>query len=282
MKKTLFLLFLLSIQNIFYGWWDLPHMIVNKIAYDRLDEKVKKELNGYIRAFNPSYDFVTAGCWADDISAGGAKIFSTWHFSDVPYDPEGILTPEKREIWLLKQEGKDILYGINESLKTLKNQNATPWAKGMMLFFLIHFVGDIHQPLHTATLFSACFPKSDCGGNLYKIAYEPSNLHLLWDSGCGLAADRLERPLTKEGKRKLNELVERLLREHPQIEGENNLNICEWRQESYNVAVQYVYQGICPGMVPSQDYLKQGQEISAHQIVLAGYRLATLLNSLCK
>mgnify|MGYP002145137110 CR=1 FL=1 len=53
-----------------------------------------------------------------------------------------------------------------------------------MLRHLLHLVGDIHQPLHAAALFSNEFPKGDDGGNLFKINYSESvtNLHKLYDS----------------------------------------------------------------------------------------------------
>ena len=51
---------------------------------------------------------------------------------------------------------------------------------------MIHIIGDIHQPLHTATLFSAEFPKGDMGGNLFEIIYlkkkSYKELHEFWDA----------------------------------------------------------------------------------------------------
>lgn len=54
----------------------------------------------------------------------------------------------------------------------------------MLFRFLVHLVGDIHQPLHTVSLWDNQFPKGDQGGNLFAISFQNiSNLHALWDSG---------------------------------------------------------------------------------------------------
>jgi hypothetical protein len=56
----------------------------------------------------------------------------------------------------------------------------------MMMRYLIHVIGDIHQPLHASELFNdGLFVNGDQGGNLFKIKYKDhiDNLHKLWDSG---------------------------------------------------------------------------------------------------
>ena len=58
--------------------------------------------------------------------------------------------------------------------------------KSIMLRYLVHVVGDVHQPLHSAELFDDDrFPKGDMGGNLFLINYKEDieNLHKFWDSG---------------------------------------------------------------------------------------------------
>lgn len=68
--------------------------------------------------------------------------------------------------------------------------------KSMMLRYLVHVVGDVHQPLHSASLFdNEHFPKGDMGGNLFKINYTKNvdNLHKFFDSG----ADQLPNEITR-------------------------------------------------------------------------------------
>ena len=54
-----------------------------------------------------------------------------------------------------------------------------------MLRFLIHLVGDIHQPLHNCSLVNKEFPKGDKGGNDFKIVTQwktINNMHFYWDA----------------------------------------------------------------------------------------------------
>lgn len=78
-----------------------------------------------------------------------------------------------------------------------------PPAPPAQLRFLVHFVGDLHQPLHAATMYSAEFPDGDLGGNYYKIQVPGSsyttNLHSFWDSGAGNAWKNPVRPLNSTG-----------------------------------------------------------------------------------
>lgn len=54
---------------------------------------------------------------------------------------------------------------INQAIATITNTRAAELDKARQLRFLIHMVGDIHQPLHAATLYSNEFPRGDLGGN---------------------------------------------------------------------------------------------------------------------
>jgi hypothetical protein len=68
-----------------------------------------------------------------------------------------------------------------EQKEDLNNQ----FEKSFMIRNFIHIIGDIHQPLHAAELYSQQFQKGDEGGNLFKIEYSDNinNLHKLFDSG---------------------------------------------------------------------------------------------------
>lgn len=287
MRKSLFLIFLLLFTTRAFCWWDLPHMVIAKIAYDRLEPSTKAEADRLIQVFSKQFpnadDFVTFSCLPDDLSRSGVKAFSSWHFSDIPYNPEGILSESESKEILRSHEGKDLLFAIHQALYTLKHPDSSDWGKAFMLAFLIHCVGDAHQPLHAASLFSHRFPQGDRGGNFFPIRWEGEqkpNLHLFWDSGCLLAARSVARPLTEEGREVIEELVHHVtaLTTH----GEEDLDPCNWRAESFNLAVEYVYKGIQPGEAPSSHYIEKGQQVCGSQMALAGYRLARLLNKTLK
>ena len=279
-----FLLVILLHSSLF-AWWDAGHMVVAQIAYERLDRKVKTKVDRYVGAMGPvfsnSASFVTAACWADDISSLGLKAFASWHGSSMPYDPEGILSPYK--INKLKNEvrGRDLTYALEQCVKTLTHPRTNSWAKGLMLRFMIHFVGDIHQPLHCTTLYNSHFLDGDRAGTRFRIA-GGTTLHNYWDSICGLGTWRLRRPLDDDGIRYINDLAEQATELYPEDsfpELEEDADFTKWRDESFELAVAYAYPGIQPGKGLSPKYRATAEQIALQQIALAGYRLARVLNS---
>lgn len=79
-----------------------------------------------------------------------------------------------------------------EEVDSLNNQTE----KSFLLRYLIHVLGDIHQPLHASELFNdGQFKNGDFGGNLFKIKFEHGidNLHALYDSVAGVLSDRFAR-----------------------------------------------------------------------------------------
>jgi len=78
----------------------------------------------------------------------------------------------------------------------ISNPKNETMEKAMMIRYLIHVIGDIHQPLHSAQLFDdVYFPKGDAGGNLFKLNYTKNidNLHKFFDSG----ADQFPNEITR-------------------------------------------------------------------------------------
>src|SRR6185312_11917757 len=82
---------------------------------------------------------------------------------------------------------ENLLYGIEQCHKVLADTNSTPGLKAVHLSYLIHLVGDVHQPLHCASLFNGAYPKGDRGGNDFYVraGTEPIRLHAFWDELLG-------------------------------------------------------------------------------------------------
>lgn len=85
-------------------------------------------------------------------------------------------------------------------------------AKSMVLRFLIHFAGDIHQPLHCVVRVNEQDPKGDMGGNTLKMKYRygVKNFHALWDSAMYKYRKRLYLPLTDDRWAEVGEIVNEL------------------------------------------------------------------------
>mmetsp|Transcript_23011 Transcript_23011/g.58353 ORF Transcript_23011/g.58353 Transcript_23011/m.58353 type:complete len:125 (-) Transcript_23011:857-1231(-) len=93
---------------------------------------------------------------------------ATWHFADTAYNPENITLPISTRV-----PGEDVMWALQGCMETFssvaKNPASSPWIWSFQLRALIHFVGDVHQPLHNGQLFDHQFPNGDEGGNLYVV-----------------------------------------------------------------------------------------------------------------
>jgi S1/P1 Nuclease len=154
-----------------------------------------------------------------------------------------------------------------------------------------HLVGDIHQPLHTAQLFTVEYPTGDRGGNQICVrvtqAGQPMNLHRFWD-GVITSSSNLTR-LRNEA----TSLRDRQEFQRSQLNELTSTDFESWAKESFEIATKIAYRnggriGIPrPGnmdctMVAAASVLPVGYAHSAswianRRMILAGYRLADLL-----
>lgn len=167
MKRILYLLTpLLLIQNAM-GWGSQGHMIVAKIAEDNLTSKAKIAISRLL----PNQSLADVSNWADKVKNDTAwKHTKPWHFVDIPDGEDYESIPRDPE--------GDIIIAVTEMVRLLKSPSASIIDKQYALMFLVHFLGDIHQPLHVGR-------PDDHGGNSIKVVFEgrKTNLHALWDSG---------------------------------------------------------------------------------------------------
>ena len=74
----------------------------------------------------------------------------------------------------------NVVIGIDYNAAVLSNASAPAPARAIALCWVLHLVGDIHQPLHTGSLYTASlFETGDRGGNAIRI--DDSNLHSCWE-----------------------------------------------------------------------------------------------------
>ncbi|MGA2654787.1 MAG: S1/P1 nuclease [Gammaproteobacteria bacterium] len=219
---------------ITFAWNATGHQLVAEIAYLQLDENKRKAVDRIL-----NHDFVKASIWADTVRAQGNDSMNSWHYINLPN-----IGPQK-----------NVVDAIRECEKNLQQPNHL---KG-----LIHWVGDVHQPLHTIG--------RDRGGNSFYLAANPygRNLHQFWDNGAGAL---------REVKNLKQTAMSWLKLYPPSAEQLNEQDPMQWAWESYALAVNHAYVGIAPKSLPSEKYTEQTQEITKQQIVLAGMRLANIIN----
>ncbi len=221
--------------------------------------------------------FMEAARWPDD-ARNSPDDHPSWHFINTPLVPPG------QPGWVSPQDPPDV--NILTALRS--NQSAFETGSGVArakaLCWLFHLVGDAHQPLHAAKLFSAKFPDGDRGGTRYYVrAYSGGptvSLHSLWDA-----------LLTKsENPRKVRNRAIALRADIPRssLNELGSEEFSDWVDESFEAAVRDGYRnGAVQGStdeylgrtLPS-GYTAAASAVASRRARLAGARLADLLRSL--
>ncbi len=251
------------------AWNAMGHQLVGQIAYDNLTPKAKLMCNKYNRSFNksaPIGNFVVAATWLDTMRAKDVHWFDSLHYIDIPFTNEETPLPKIAEM--------NALVGIKQAIAVLKSQKSSSVDKGMSLRILIHVVGDIHQPLHTAALVTNKLPHGDLGGNLFPLSKNPIgiNLHQYWDNGGGILIGQSKKFQVKNKALQLEQKWSCKIA-NTQMKPE------QWVKSSHDLALSQVYK-INPDSAPDKRYQLNAQNISQKQILLAGCRLANLLNEI--
>jgi hypothetical protein len=268
----IFISILLSSSSA-YAWNAVGHRVIAEIAYEQLTPQVKTKVDALTAVMfhspYPQARFMRAAIWPDKYRFKNKSTFF-WHFIDMPIIRDGVSAKQPNP--------ENVTWSIPQAEKMLKNNNAIDYERAKNLSFLIHFFGDIHQPLHCAELFSRLFLNGDEGGNLYRIQSPVGdNLHQFWDRGAGLF-------LSDPGKyqfhhQQIQQIAQNWTRQYPRTFFASQLkekSPTQWAQDSYRIA-QFAYTTPMDA-VPSDAYVQQSQTLVRERVVLAGDRLADALN----
>jgi len=262
------------------AWHDEGHMVVAEIAYKHLSDPVKAKCDALIAVQLPlgastNNTFITASCWPDDYKTElGTR---NQHYIDMPISLDGTKTIEP------KPASSDLIRAIRDCVTTLQSTNASSTEQGTSLRYLIHFIGDIHQPLHCATGVTSLLPDGDLGGNKFPLLGEWKNLHILWDAGGGFVADKLIRPLDSANQAILDAKVADIEKDHPYQPTLKQIpDFMEWAKDSNGLAKSVCYEGIHKNTAPSSQYIAKAKKLTDERLALAGHRLADLLELICK
>jgi hypothetical protein len=257
------------------AWNVVAHQVIAQIAYDQLTPQARKMVAQRYPVLGQFYPTINSfngmASWPDFIKGDDITAFNKWHYIDKPLYFEKIRHP--RRVY-----PPNVVWAIHRSEQVLTSKKSNLFEQSLFLAFLVHFVGDIHQPLHTVSLYSHRFPHGDKGGNLFKI-HSPiaSNLHKLWDDGFGLFPTTYQPTPTLI--RQLATQIETTYPASGLTDEINNMNVAAWASESYDIAKQQVYQ-IKPNTHPSKTYIAEGKSTVQQRMALAGYRLGKLLNTI--
>lgn len=272
LKKTILWIILLCLPLPTLAWNWVGHELIAQIAYDQLTPTEKKQWDKTLNALREVYageSFIRASTLPDRFKSRGIDVFNSWHYINLP-----IVVGQQKTRPI---NPENIVWAIEKSLKILRDKKAKPFEKALFASFLIHCVGDIHQPLHTAELYNTYFPNGDRGGNMLLTHQKKMpNLHTYWDQGGGFLH-------WKQAKNKtaLQNTARMLEKKYPPSafgQRINMINIDAWAQESHHIAQQKAYAPFLNSRYATitLSYQALTEELTQQQITLAGYRLAKL------
>lgn len=257
------------------AWNSAGHAFVASNALKQLSVMQLNKLKRYNNAFSFGYkpkSLQQAAAWLDwvrcnkTLSQQFGCDFKYYHYIDYPYSIDGTSFVAPYKI--------NALTAIARAINVLKNPNSTAAEKGLQLRILMHVVADLHQPMHTISLFSSRFPNGDRGGNDYLLGSNrvAKNLHAYWDRGGGyLKRKRIYSARSSHSNHKDRFINSYCLNKSmdPQV----------WAQESYQIAKNFAYK-IGYLEKPSKQYQRMVSQISKERLNLAACRLGRLLQDL--
>jgi hypothetical protein len=263
-QKIILLFILLPLTA--YPWDNTGHRIIAAIAYAELTPDTKKTIDGLTAILDPGYAgqarFLYISTLADKWRKTGENNGKIPHYMNTPWSMDGTPTDPEPQANLVSV--------LQEKLSAYKNPHTPEKERAIALAYLVHLVGDAHQPLHCINRFSAAFPHGDRGGTLVPIntpQAKVNNLHAYWDQAAKLMLASKRYPFS-------NKQVLRLAKELPlQYPSRTlqNTSFHDWTTQCFTLAQQVAYQ-----LPPNK---QQVRTTAARQMVLAGGRLAGLLNT---
>jgi hypothetical protein len=248
-----FLVFLsLAAPSAVLAWGPNGHRVVGRIAMHHLTDEAARAVDCLI---GPE-GLDQASTWPDEIRSDPAwKKADPWHFISID-DNETLETTAR-------DPNGDVVEAIERFSNVLKDPQATREAKQEALKFLVHFVGDVHQPLHVGR-------RADRGGNSIQVTLfrDSTNLHSVWDAG-----------LIESEKLSFSELAAFI--DHPtlrEIQAWQSSTVADWAGESKDLRTK-VYTFPADGKL-SFDYAFVNVPTIKRRLLQAGVRLAGVLNSI--
>jgi hypothetical protein len=260
---------LIILISLSYQWSCPAHTIVAAVAFNELGmdyvlNKIKPLMDNAKENYTKYNIIYEYACWADDIKNSAT---SPWHFYDLPFF-DGYTCNVT-----LPATG-NVAYLVNLAKKTLKGED-TSHPKSSMMRYLIHMMGDIHQPLHVTNRYSPDFPNGDEGGNDFNLAHS-DELHALWDRVLDYVP-KYNRPLSITNKEFTESFAAAITQEYPRSYFANELREKDGfaiANEVHPYAENHAYKNIAVKDTPTDAYKIDGYTVCKRLLALAGYRLA--------
>lgn len=246
-------LFLCSVPA--FGWGSEGHQIIARLADIHLSPKAKAAVASLL---DPGESLESISTWADEVRSKRPES-STWHYINVPITDNSS--------WRKYCPDTDCVVSIIPKMERMLADRSLPrQQRREAFFFLVHFIADLHQPMHTGDM-------GDRGGNDVPTVYNnyAGNLHGTWDTGLILGYKQTDAAMFERVARRAGFWERRsAARGGPE----------KWVWQSHDVSRDVAYPNL-PKQRPAQldqSYARAAQPAVERQLRLAGLRTASTLN----
>ena len=253
MFSFVYIVFFFSVSIVPSEWGQTGHRVVGLVADNHLTKRAKNKINFLL----DGNSLANVSTYADEIKAEKKYSYiSKWHYINIPLN--------KKFDEIEREKGGDIIYAINKCIQVLKSPKYNKKEKSFHLKLLVHFIGDIHQPMHLGS-------KEDRGGNDVKLFWfgNITNLHRIWDT-----------QIIESHNMSYTEMASDLPIFTPnQIKFETNKSINNWVEET-RIYTRQIYSESPPNGKLGYEYRYKNLPIIKSQLYKAGIRLASILNKI--
>lgn len=243
------------------GWGREGHEITAMIAEHYLTPEAKKA----VRELLGNESMASVSTWADAVRKERRET-AKWHYLNIPPDAEGY--NRQRDCPNDQCSAEQVV----RQARDLADPTIDKSTQKENLKFLIHFVGDLHQPMH-------CGLARDLGGNTIELTFmgESRNLHWIWDEDL-ITCQKISPP--DYARQLLAEITDRDLAEW------RKGTPGQWAEANWRTALQHAYQyeggTVTNGVKLGRRYLVANLAVLDEQLASGGVRLAWLLNNTYK
>lgn len=247
MKRWFVAFAMASAVSMAHAWGSKGHQIIAAIAQSNLQPAAAKEIERLL-AQESGATLVSISTWADEHRSPAT---AAWHYINFPkgvcqYEQERDCPDGKCVVEAIRKQTSSLQFDVNDEKRLTA------------LKYLVHLVGDVHQPLHAGW-------GEDRGGNSYQLQafMRGSNLHAWWDTGMIRYVEEHEGPLLPTLQAKKFPSVSK-----------------DWKPETAAVESCRIVdqQGFYLGRLVDVDYINKHRDTLGQRLHTAGMRLAALLN----
>ncbi|WP_134087743.1 S1/P1 nuclease [Olivibacter sp. XZL3] len=256
-RKPLLSLVLVALVALLSSWGVTGHRTIGLLAERHLTPQAKAA----VKELLADETLAQVSTYADEIRSKEAYRYTApWHYINLP---AGLHKKDFMDS-VIHQNRDNIYKALQKCQSDLKDPLKTREEKIFALKFIVHIVGDLHQPMHTGRA-------EDLGGNRIRITFlnKPGNLHGLWDSRLveheGLTYEQLADKIGHTKRRKIRKL--------------QRDDLIKWLHESYQLS-ERLYDDAAKNANFDEAYYQKQVPVFEDRMERAGIRLAGVLNEI--